>query len=289
MQDKEHGPQEEVMEDLSQRFNVEVDNPADTPESSRGPLTTPIIRSVQTNTIEPTIQMTMTQLRAFITEAVAQAIPTDHPVGVTSPGGEKRKAVSFEREGVFYEARELEMDPLQRARTDGMETQRKRGRDKEKGGYVRATPFTQEVLMDDLPVSFRSFIFEYDGIADPWEHVCRFENTSQLHLLSDGVKCRVFAITLTGAAQQWFGQLPRGCIPTFGKLCSMFLHHFASSRKHQKSTITLFSIKQQAEESLRGYVKRFNTAMLEVPVASEEIKIRDGERETSFDRWHWNL
>lgn len=53
----------------------------------------------------------------------------------------------------------------------------------------------------------------------------------------------------------------------------MFLHHFASSRKHQKSTITLFSIKQRAEESLRGYVKRFNTAMLEVPAASEEIKI----------------
>lgn len=53
----------------------------------------------------------------------------------------------------------------------------------------------------------------------------------------------------------------------------MFLHHFASSLKHQKSTITLFSIKQRAEESLRGYVKRFNTAMLEVPAASEEIKI----------------
>lgn len=53
----------------------------------------------------------------------------------------------------------------------------------------------------------------------------------------------------------------------------MFLHHFASSRKHQKSTITLFSIKLQAEESLRTYVKWFNTAMLEVSAASEEIKI----------------
>lgn len=55
MQDKESGPQERIMEDLNQRFNVEVDSPVDTPESSRGPLTTPIIRSVGTNTTEPTV------------------------------------------------------------------------------------------------------------------------------------------------------------------------------------------------------------------------------------------
>lgn len=121
--------------------------------------------------------------------------------------------------------------------------------------------------MEDLPTSFRPFTFEYGGTTDPWEHVCRFENAAQLHLLSDRVKCRVFATTLTGPAQQWFGQLHGGSVPTFGKLFSMFLHHFASSRKYRKSTITLFSIKQQAE------IQRFNTAMLEVPAVSEEIKI----------------
>lgn len=154
----------------------------------------------------------------FIAEAVAQAIAPRHQSKEAPSLGEKRKAVSFERE------------------------REKRGRDEE-GGYIQATPFTPEVLTDDLPASFRSFTFEYDGTTDPWEHVCRFENTAQLHLLSDGVKCRVFATTLTSAAQQWFGQLPGSSVPTFKRLCSKFLHHFASSRKHQKSTITLFSIK----------------------------------------------
>lgn len=167
MQDKESGPQERIMEDLNQRFNVKVDSPVDTPESSRGPLTTPIIRSVRTNTTEPTVQMTMTQLRAFILEAVAQAIPAGRPAEILPPVGEKREAVSFEREEALSDDREPEVEPLQRARTDMVETQRRSERDGEEGGYVRATPFTHEVLRDDLPVSFRSFTFEYDGTADP--------------------------------------------------------------------------------------------------------------------------
>lgn len=179
--------------------------------------------------------MAMTQFRMFIAEAVAQAIAPRHQSKEAPSLGEKRKAVSFEREESADDVQELEANraPLQRE---------KRGRDEE-GGYIQATPFTPEVLTDDLPASFRSFTFEYDGTTDPWEHVCRFENTAQLHLLSDGVKCRVFATTLTSAAQQWFGQLPGSSVPTFKRLCSKFLHHFASSRKHQKSTITLFSIK----------------------------------------------
>lgn len=96
---------------------------------------------------------------------------------------------------------------------------------------------TPEVMLDDLPSSFRPFTFEYGRITDPWEHVCRFENTAQLHRISDGVKCCIFATTLTCAAQQWFVQLSGGSIPTFGRLCPIFLHHFANSRKHKKARL----------------------------------------------------
>lgn len=261
MPNEERGPQGEIVENLNQRFSEEMDERVETPESSQRSLPTPTIRSVPANTAEPTIQMTMTQLRMFIAEAVAQAIPVGRQAKEAPSSGEKRKAVSFEQEEPADNIQEQEAE------------RRKKENDKSEDSYVRTTPFSSEVLADDLPTSFRSFTFEYDGTTDPWDLVCRFENTAQLYLLSDGVKCRVFATTLTGAAQQWFGQLPGGSVPTFGRLCSMFLHYFASSQKHQRSTITLFSIKQQAEESLRGYVKRFNTAMLEVPAVSEEIKV----------------
>lgn len=96
MPNKEHGPQKGITEDLNQRFNKQMDDQVETPEGSRRPLPTPIIRSVPISTAEPTIQMTMTQLRMFIAEAVAQAIPAGRHTKEAASLGEKRNAVSFE-------------------------------------------------------------------------------------------------------------------------------------------------------------------------------------------------
>lgn len=96
MPNKEHGPQKGITEDLNQRFNKQMDDQVETPEGSRRPLPTPIIRSVPISTAEPTIQMTMTQLRMFIAEAVAQAIPAGRHTKEAASLGEKRNAISFE-------------------------------------------------------------------------------------------------------------------------------------------------------------------------------------------------
>ncbi|KAI3448580.1 hypothetical protein Pfo_005245 [Paulownia fortunei] len=135
----------------------------------------------------------------------------------------------------------------------------------------RGIPFAEEVMMDDLPANFRSLNYDYDGTTDPWEHLCRFENSALLHRYSDGVKCRVFLTTLSKSAQQWFSQLPPNSINSFEEFSSAFLHQFASSRKHQKTSLTLFSIKQKDNEALRSYIKRFTAAALEVPSATQEV------------------
>ncbi|KAI3473671.1 hypothetical protein Pfo_031543, partial [Paulownia fortunei] len=135
----------------------------------------------------------------------------------------------------------------------------------------KGIPFTEEVMMDDLPANFRSLNYDYDGITDPWEHLCKFENSALLHRYSDGVKCRVFVTTLSKSAQQWFGQLPPNSINSFEEFSSAFLHQFTSSRKHQKTSLTLFSIKQKDNEALRSYIKRFTAAALEVPSAMQEV------------------
>lgn len=96
---------------------------------------------------------------------------------------------------------------------------------------VRGIPFVENVIVDDLPTSFRSVTFEYDGTTDPWDHICRFENTSFLHCYSDGVKCRVFATTLTNYVQNWFSQLGDEVIHGFEQLTALFMLRFASSRK----------------------------------------------------------
>lgn len=62
---------------------------------------------------------------------------------------------------------------------------------------VRGISFAENVIVDDLSALFCPINFEYDGTTDPWDHICLFENTILLHHYSDGVKCRVFATTLT--------------------------------------------------------------------------------------------
>ncbi|KAL0449014.1 UNVERIFIED_CONTAM: hypothetical protein Slati_1457800 [Sesamum latifolium] len=53
---------------------------------------------------------------------------------------------------------------------------------------------------------------------------------------------------------------------------SFFLHQFASSRKLWKMELSLFSIRQKDNEHLKEYLQRFNTVMLEVPSATQEVK-----------------
>ncbi|KAK6160362.1 hypothetical protein DH2020_003743 [Rehmannia glutinosa] len=96
----------------------------------------------------------------------------------------------------------------------------------------REIPFRASVMADELPANFRSLTYEYDGMTNPWEHLCRFENSALLHRYSDG---------------------------------------FASSRKHQKTSLTLFRVKQSEGGPLRYYVKKFTAAALEVPSANQEI------------------
>ncbi|KAL0413205.1 UNVERIFIED_CONTAM: hypothetical protein Sradi_1522200 [Sesamum radiatum] len=106
-------------------------------------------------------------------------------------------------------------------------------------------------------------IAKYDSDVDPIEHLSRFENATVLHRYTDGIKCRVFVTTFTGAAQQWFNQLPIGAIGSFQEFRSLFLHQFASSRKVRKTELSLFAVRQKEDEPLKEYLQRFNTAALE--------------------------
>lgn len=98
---------------------------------------------------------------------------------------------------------------------------------------ARGVPFSAEVLAAELPKNFRfPNIGEYDGKGDPKEHLSRFENASLLHQCSDLIKCRIFLTTLVRSAQQWFNLLRTGSIATFLEFSRVFLHQFASSKKH---------------------------------------------------------
>ncbi|KAL0440284.1 UNVERIFIED_CONTAM: hypothetical protein Slati_2511400 [Sesamum latifolium] len=137
----------------------------------------------------------------------------------------------------------------------------------------QGVPFTELVMADDLPMNCRTLaIAEYDGTTDPVEHLARFENAALLHRYTDDIKCRVFVTTFARAAQTWFNQLPAGAIGSFQEFRLLFLHQFASSRKLRKTELSLFAVRQKDNEPLKEYLQRFNTAALEVPSATQEVK-----------------
>ncbi|XP_057811516.1 uncharacterized protein LOC131025746 [Salvia miltiorrhiza] len=134
------------------------------------------------------------------------------------------------------------------------------------------SPFSDDILADTLPRSYKPISLDYDGTTDPEVHLNRFEGLVTLHMYTEGIKCRIFSTTLTGLAQLWFGTLAPNSIRSFEELQVRFLRQFASSRRVGKSALSLMDIKHDQNEILREYTARFNLAALEVPEAESQIK-----------------
>ncbi|XP_042401330.1 uncharacterized protein LOC121991389 [Zingiber officinale] len=133
-------------------------------------------------------------------------------------------------------------------------------------------PFSLRVLNEKLLKGYKPLaIGEYDDGKDPEDHLHKFRNVAMLHQYSDAIKCRVFLNTLSGSSQKWFDRLPVGSITYFQDFKNNFMHHFASSRKYQKTNHCLFALRQGPAEPLRAYIKRFNQVVQDVPSATSEI------------------
>ncbi|XP_075473428.1 uncharacterized protein LOC142504447 [Primulina tabacum] len=149
----------------------------------------------------------------------------------------------------------------------------------------RGCPFSDIIVREPLPGNFKSAkVKDYDGNADPEEHLARFENMAMLHCYTDRIKCKVFLTTLVDSAQRWFEGLTSQSISSFDDFQKVFLHHFSSSKKYKKTAFSLFEVKQNPEESLRAYIRRFNRVALDVPTCATETKttaftqgLREGE------------
>ncbi|KAI3474877.1 hypothetical protein Pfo_030188 [Paulownia fortunei] len=201
----------------------------------------------------------MEQLTNLITTAVDVALIRRDANPPPPPPGLPEKSLRPERleESHTGECRSKMKEPDVSEKLEDLHNELKEMKMKMTGRNTvtkRGIPFTEEVMMDDLPTNFRSLNYDYDGTTYPWEHLCRFENSALLHRYSDGVKCKVFLTTLSKSAQQWFSQLP----PTQLTLL--------------RSLVLPFCINLQKDnEVLRSYIKRFTAAALEVPSATQEV------------------
>ncbi|XP_059654271.1 uncharacterized protein LOC132300988 [Cornus florida] len=76
-----------------------------------------------------------------------------------------------------------------------------------------------------------------------------------------------------GSARVWFNKLKPGTINTFEELSKLFVSHFIASQRHRRPATYLLTVKQQKGESIREYITRFNTEMLQAEEMDDKVAL----------------
>ncbi|XP_011101731.1 uncharacterized protein LOC105179796 [Sesamum indicum] len=110
--------------------------------------------------------------------------------------------------------------------------------------HNKNSPFNNDILVQTVEPGFRvPDLQRYDGMKDSQEHVPAFEMVINLYRQPGPIMAKLFATMLTGKAQEWFTNLPRGSIESYEQL--------------------------REEETLKNFLGRFNNETLEV----QELRI----------------
>ncbi|XP_010513510.1 PREDICTED: uncharacterized protein LOC104789524 [Camelina sativa] len=140
------------------------------------------------------------------------------------------------------------------------------------------TPFSDEIALTEMPRKFTLPTMKmYDGTADPDDHIAQYKQrmftTAIQKECREATMCKGFGSSLTGAALQWFINLPNGSINSFASLTDLFVEQFASSRNLEKTADDLYEVRQKRDESLRAYVGRFNKEKVSIPSCNTSTAI----------------
>ena len=130
-------------------------------------------------------------------------------------------------------------------------------------------------MSDDLPpITAKSLALErYDGTTDPDDHVDAFLTQINLFATNDATLCRVFPITLKGAALSWFRGLPECSIDSFDTLIERFNAQYATSRAHQVTSAALANLRQAENETLRDFMTRFGKMASQIRNLNPEVAL----------------
>jgi hypothetical protein len=104
----------------------------------------------------------------------------------------------------------------------------------------------------------------YDGTTDPDEHLEHIDIVLDYYQARGATKCRLFVLTLRGAAMSWFKGLDDNSFDLWRELCRAFSSHFTARKRQPKTVTSLNSIIQGKEETLRDYIERFTRESIEV-------------------------
>ncbi|XP_020426569.1 uncharacterized protein LOC109950839 [Prunus persica] len=143
---------------------------------------------------------------------------------------------------------------------------------------ANSSPFTVEIEQATLPKRFSTTSFTcFKGDSNLGSHLKHFKSLMILYKVEEVLMCKVFAMNLRGAAQDWFHTLPSGSISSFKELAYVFTKEYTSYRKIKKNPNHLYNLRKKPDESLQDYIKRFKAKNANIigcddPITSSAFK-----------------
>ncbi|GMN58485.1 hypothetical protein TIFTF001_027583 [Ficus carica] len=151
-------------------------------------------------------------------------------------------------------------------------------------------PFTPSIMASPYPSTFKMPTMpSYDGSTDADEHLENYQAHMLIQNANEAALCKLFCLTLTGAAWQWYQRLPPGSIDSFQQLASSFSATFHGSRTRKLGASHLFSIKQCENEKLKKYLERFDKAVVQAENCTNDTLIQALQEGIKDTRLIWTL
>ncbi|XP_014501625.1 uncharacterized protein LOC106762304 [Vigna radiata var. radiata] len=126
-------------------------------------------------------------------------------------------------------------------------------------------PFTANVVGAVMPENkVFPWVEKYGGASDLVKHLRSFVDAMAVYSSDELVWCRVFSLSLKDVAFYWFHSLPPRSIDGFVTLRHFFSQQYASNRSRGLTYTTLVRMKQGRDESLKGFMERFNQTARQV-------------------------
>ncbi|CAL8119193.1 unnamed protein product [Prunus armeniaca] len=137
---------------------------------------------------------------------------------------------------------------------------------------VDCSPFTDEVERAPPPKRFTTpSITPFKGDSDPESHLRHFKSAMILYKADDALMCKVFAMNLQGAAQDWFHTLPSASIGNFKEFAIIFTKEYTSYKTVRKHADHLFNLRKKPDESLRDYLRRFKAEKANIIGCNDQV------------------
>jgi hypothetical protein len=138
------------------------------------------------------------------------------------------------------------------------------------------------------PPNFKvSNVDKYEPKQDPWGWLAVYTTAARAAGASEDVMTAYLPIVLGQDALQWLRHLPRHCIDAWGDFSRRFTANFQSLSDKPAQPWDLKSIKRRGDETLRSYLKRFQTMRNRIPDVTEAAMIEDfyrGSNDSVFVR-----